>query len=191
MLGTIFNILESFQFQFILIGLLLGLLLIVFTRVRIIWVKILLVISLSLILAFTLLIHAFSQNTVSMGGPDSRLNRFIILFITYYPVMFSGLVISYLLPIFNETAKKRREMMIKMEKEGVAWPTIKKELKKHGLHIDLFQLWIPFFGSIITFVALFTIIKPGFSGSNLIIAFQTGFCWESIVKSFRTKAVDK
>ena len=106
----------------------------------------------------------YLQNTVWY---ESSPYREIILFI----IMISGMFCY----VLSQTIKDRRKEINRLREIG-------GHFKKPSLKIDKWELLYPFFFSFITFGTLLQIIEnQNFGWAMTTLAFETGFCWQTIL----------
>lgn len=96
----------------------------------------------------------------------------------FFVFMLIGMAARY----FTKAIEVRREKIAALEKAGAA-------LAKPGIDFDIWEFSYPLFVSVVTFGALLTQVKgDGLSLGNIILSFQTGFFWQTILATKQSKA---
>ncbi|MGA3049642.1 MAG: hypothetical protein ABSD67_23760 [Terracidiphilus sp.] len=89
----------------------------------------------------------------------------------FFFLMLVGMASRY----FTRAIEVRRERIVAVKKRGGAFD-------KPGLEFDAWEFSYPLFLSVVTFGALLTQIKDdGISIRNMILSFQTGFFWQTLL----------
>ena len=93
----------------------------------------------------------------------------------FFFFMMIGMAASY----FTKAIEVRRERIIELKKKH---PDM-KDLKKVAIEWDVWEFSYPFFFSFITFGTLLTLIDVyELTHTNMILCFQTGFFWQTLLK---------
>jgi hypothetical protein len=134
------------------------------------WVRGLICASILVLFAFVY----FDSVSAELGPPlpwyDNTPVREIILFV----VMLLGTVARYI----TKAIEERRTKILALRETG-------KPFEKPGLEWDTWEFSYPLFVSIVTFGALLSQVKePSLSLASIVLGFQTGFFWQTILASY-------
>jgi hypothetical protein len=98
--------------------------------------------------------------------------------LSFFVLMLIGMAARY----FTKAIEVRREKIAALERAGEAFT-------KPGIAFDLWEFSYPLFVSVVTFGALLTQVKGnGLSLENIILSFQTGFFWQTLLATRQGKS---
>jgi hypothetical protein len=162
--------------RFILAGFLIALALFLSTRISSLYGKAaILVAGIALFIIGDLFIAGFDGDAQSLG-PDSWYNAAPFREIILYALMLSGMAAYAITNAIDE----RRPKLAAWRQAGGTGP-------RPTVEIDLWEFFYPFIISFITFGVLISQLSNpiALSVSALVIAFQTGFFWQTIISKVR------
>jgi hypothetical protein len=113
-------------------------------------------------------------NIISLGN-DTWYNQSPFMEIIFFAFMLTGMAVRYVTNSIEERRKKMIEFKKKTKKDD--------KIIRPKLEFDMWEFSYPFFFSIITFGLLLKQIDvEQVTISNVILSFQTGFFWQTILK---------
>jgi hypothetical protein len=155
----------------IIIGTLVSIFIWVLQRRKWSW-KLRLFMCVGLIVCLVISLYIFSAPVVSPLGKDSWYNRSPYLEIIFFICMAAGMAFRYI----THAIEERRKKIIKLKKES-------RKVKKPELEFDIWEFSYPFFFSVVTFGLLLKQVEvEEITISNIILSFQSGFFWQTILK---------
>ena len=160
-------------FNFILIGLIFTTIVWVFQRPRLIPIIKIPVLSI-LTICFGMLLYFVADDIFLGDEPWYQKSPFKELILFF--LMLFGMVARYMTKTIDDRRNKLKELMEKS-----------RNFRKPKLNFDIWEFSYPLFFSVITFGSLLSQIKgDNLSLVNIILSFQTGFFWQTLLNKEAT-----
>lgn len=133
-----------------------------------VWMRVVLV--LLLLAVASVYVYLATPNLITLGPEAAWYNVTPIREALLFLIMLTGMAARY----FTQEIEARRVRMEQARRKGID--------AKPGLEFDIWEFAYPLFFSVVTFGALLSQIKETtLSLASLILSFQTGFFWQTLL----------